>query len=150
MKPHHGACLCQGVRFSITGPLAPIQVCHCAQCRQAQGGPFATNIPVETSALTFHAGQTLLQSYESSPGKERVFCKVCGSPVFSRRASLPGVVRIRAGLLQEPVATRLAFHAFTASKASWWPIADALPQHPEGAPSTPGPAPHAPTRDVDG
>lgn len=143
MKPHHGACLCQGIRFSIAGPLAPIQVCHCAQCRQAQGGPFATNIPVETSALTFHAGQTLLQSYASSPGKERVFCKVCGSPVFSRRASLPGVVRIRAGLLQEPVATQVAFHAFTASKAGWWPILDDLPQHAEGAPST---ASQAPTR----
>ena len=140
MKPHHGACLCQGIRFSIAGPLAPIQVCHCAQCRQAQGGPFATNIPVDTRALTFHAGEMLLQSYESSPGKERVFCKVCGSPVFSRRASLPGVVRIRAGLLQEPVAARPAFHAFTESKASWWPITDTLPQHPEGVPSTPAPA----------
>ncbi len=139
---HHGSCLCEGVRFSITGSLAPIEVCHCAQCRRAQGGPFATNIPVATSALTFLAGEHLLQSHASSPGKERVFCRVCGSPVFSRRASLPGVVRIRAGLLHEPVATQLAFHAFTASKAGWWPLSDALPHHPEGAPPM---APRAPT-----
>lgn len=136
---HHGSCLCQGIRISITGPLAPIQVCHCSQCRQAQGGPFATNIPVEVAQLRFRAGEALLSFYASSPGKERAFCRVCGSPVFSRRASLPGVVRIRAGLLQEPVAARLGFHAHVASQARWWPVNDALPQYPEGAPAVPPP-----------
>jgi hypothetical protein len=126
---HRGACLCQGVRFSITGPLSPIEVCHCAQCRQAQGGPVATNIPVSTSAITFHSGEDLLQRHASSPGKVRAFCKVCGSPVFSQRDALPGVLRIRAGLLEGPVDAPLDFHAFTASKARWWPICDALPQH---------------------
>ncbi len=137
---HHGACLCQGVRFTIQGELAPIQVCHCAQCRQAQGGPFATNIPVDTAALVFHAGLDLLRRFESSPGKVRAFCSVCGSPVFSERTALPGVVRIRAGLLAEPVQARLAFHAHVASKASWWLLNDGLPQHPEGDAGQP-PAP---------
>ncbi|APW43262.1 GFA family protein [Rhodoferax saidenbachensis] len=129
---HHGSCLCKGVQFTIEGALAPVQVCHCAQCRRAQGGPFATNIPVDASRLSFSSGQALLHRFESSPGKVRVFCAVCGSPVFSARDSLPGIVRIRAGLLAEPVQTRLAFHAHVNSKASWWPIDDALPQHPEG------------------
>ena len=100
---HHGSCLCGGIRFTIQGPLAAIQVCHCSQCRQAQGGPVATNIPVEASALAFSQGQDLLQRYESSPGKVRAFCKVCGSPVYSQRDALPSILRIRAGLLQEPV-----------------------------------------------
>jgi hypothetical protein len=134
---HQGSCLCGGVGFAISGALAPIQVCHCAQCRQAQGGPFATNIPVEVGALTFQRGEELLQAYESSPGKVRVFCKVCGSPVLSRRDSLPNVVRVRAGLLHEPVQANIEFHAFTGSKASWWTITDGLPEYPEWAPSPP-------------
>lgn len=138
---HQGSCLCGGVSFNIQGPLAPIQVCHCFQCRQAQGGPVATNIPVEAAALEFSRGEELLQQYESSPGKIRAFCKVCGSPVYSKRESLPGVLRIRAGLLQEPVGTPLAFHAFTASKASWWPIAPGIPEFPEGAPQHTPPSP---------
>lgn len=138
---HQGSCLCGGISFTITGPLAPIQVCHCAQCRQAQGGPVATNIPVEASALSFHQGEELLQQYESSPGKIRAFCKVCGSPVFSKRDSLPGVLRIRAGLLQAPVAAQLAFHAFTGSKAGWWPICGGLPEYAESAPQTSQPTP---------
>jgi hypothetical protein len=131
---HQGSCLCGGISFTITGPLAPIQVCHCAQCRQAQGGPFATNIPVEVNSIAFQQGAELLQHYESSPGKIRAFCKVCGSPVFSKRISLPDVLRIRAGLLGEPVAAGLAFHAFTGSKASWWSICPGLPEYGDGAP----------------
>jgi hypothetical protein len=130
---HHGACLCSGIRFTLTGELPPIQVCHCSQCRRAQGGPFATNIPLETANLVFHSGRDLMRRYESSPGKTRVFCSVCGSPIYSERASLPGIVRLRAGLLAEPVHAALGFHAHIASKASWWPLPDdGVPRHAEG------------------
>lgn len=138
-RRHHGACLCGNVRFTIDGLLAPIQVCHCAQCRKAQGGPFATNIPVETARLQFVAGAEQLRRYESSPGKRRAFCPQCGSPVFSERDSLPGVVRIRAGLLDEPLEARPAFHQHVASACAWWPIDDALPRYPAGAPAGPEP-----------
>lgn len=93
-----------------------------------------TNIPVETANLSFQSGEDLLQHYESSPGKVRAFCRTCGSPVFSRRAAVPGVVRIRAGLLSEPVTTRLAFEAYVADKASWWPLHDDLPTYPAASP----------------
>jgi len=68
-----GRCLCGGVRFRIAGALEPVQVCHCSQCRRAQGGPFATNIPAATAAFELTAGAELLTAYESSPGKQRVF-----------------------------------------------------------------------------
>jgi hypothetical protein len=128
---HHGSCLCEGVRFTIEGKLAPIQICHCSQCRRAQGSAFGANIPVETGKLTFVSGLELLHRYESSPGKTRAFCSVCGSPVFSARALLPGVVRVRAGLLAEPVESRVESHAYVDSKAGWQAIEDELPKYPE-------------------
>ena len=131
---HHGSCLCAGISFTINGLLEPIQVCHCSHCRQAQGGPVATNIPVATEAITFERGLDLLQLYESSPGKVRAFCKVCGSPVFSKRDTLPGVLRIRAGLLKEPINTSIAFHAYVGSKANWWPIDEGATVYLAGAP----------------
>ena len=128
----HAQCLCGGIRFRIEGELAPIQICHCSQCRRAQGAAFAAIIPGAESAVRFDAGTELLSAYEATPGKERVFCRRCGSPIYSRRVSLPGVLRIRAGLIDEPVAARPAFHAYVASKASWYEIGDSLPQHAEG------------------
>jgi hypothetical protein len=124
-----GSCLCGGVRFSIAGELAPIQICHCAQCRKAQGAPVATNTPVSVAAFRLIAGKELLTEYESSPGKKRVFCSRCGSPIYSCRESLPGVLRIRAGLLNEPLDVRPDAHFHTASKCNWWDINDDLPRY---------------------
>ncbi len=45
------------------------------------------------------SGEQLLKVYELSPGKQRPFCSHCGSPVYSRRQSLPSVATER-----EPVA----------------------------------------------
>ncbi|MDO9358386.1 MAG: GFA family protein [Polaromonas sp.] len=129
---HHGSCLCEGVRFTIDGELAPIQICHCSQCRRAQGSAFGANIPVETGKLKFLSGLDLLHRYESSPGKTRAFCSVCGSPVFSERSSLPGVVRVRVGLLAELVESKVASHAYVDSKAGWYVIADGLPKYLAG------------------
>ena len=124
-----GSCLCGRIAFEIEGELAPIQLCHCRQCRKAQGGAFAAVIPVATSAFRFVRGAGSLKPYESSPGKQRCFCAECGSPVFSRRQSLPGVLRVRAGLIDGPLPVRPAWHAHTGSKCDWWPIDDGLLQY---------------------
>lgn len=60
-----GGCLCGGVRFEIEGELAPIQICHCSQCRKAQGTPFVTNIPVDETRFRLLAGNELLRAFSS-------------------------------------------------------------------------------------
>jgi hypothetical protein len=129
---HQGSCLCGRVRFEIDGELAGIQLCHCSQCRRAQGAAFAANLPVRASDFRIVAGAP--KAYESSPGKQRLFCGDCGSPIISRTAADPGMVRVRAGLIAEPVETKAVFHFHVASKASWLPISDGLPQYPGDRP----------------
>jgi hypothetical protein len=92
---------------AVESELEPIQVCHCMQCRKAQGGAFAAVIPVAVSAFHLLSAEHLLKSHESSPGKQRVFCACCGSPIY-RRPSLPSVVRVRAGLFNEPLPVKAA------------------------------------------
>ncbi|MBL0730461.1 GFA family protein [Piscinibacter sp. HJYY11] len=125
-------CLCGGISLRLEGELAPIQICHCSQCRQAQGGAFAANIPVDASKVHVDSGTELMSEYEATPGKKRVFCRRCGSPIYSARENLPGVLRIRAGLITEPLAARPGFHMHVASKANWYEIHDGLPQHSQG------------------
>ncbi len=127
-----GSCLCGGVQFRIDAELAPIQICHCTQCRKAQGAPIATNTPVSTADFRLVAGKELLTGYESSPGKKRVFCSRCGSPVYSCRDSLPDVVRVRLGLINEPVNAKPEAHFHVESKCNWWTIDDGLPQYADG------------------
>jgi hypothetical protein len=140
MPTYTGHCLCGAIRFRIQGPLAPIQVCHCSQCRRAQGTALATNVPVESSAFTLEQGADMLTAFEASPGKQRVFCKRCGSPVYSQRDSLPGVLRVRIGLINEDIDAPLAAHFYAGSKANWWPVCDGAPQFEAGPDSAPMPA----------
>lgn len=118
------ACLCGGVRLGLAAEPGPIDLCHCSMCRKAQGGPFASNAPIAAAAVVIEAGSCLLSSYESSPGHERVFCRRCGSPLFSRQTDTPDVLRLRVGIINEPLKARPAGHYHVASKANWWPLPD--------------------------
>lgn len=124
-----GSCLCGAVRYEIAGELGPIVICHCGQCRKAQGSAFAVNAPVRVADFRVVAGRDALSAYESSPGKKRHFCRRCGSPIMSTRDSVPGIVRVRIGTLDSRVDARPSAHIFAGSKAEWDEIGDALPQY---------------------
>ena len=129
-----GRCLCGGVRLEISGELAPLGYCHCKQCQRASGSAFAANSTVARSDLRFALGEELLREYESSPGRFRVFCSRCGSPVYKRVNEQPDTVRIRLGLLDGDPHLRARVHVFVSEKAPWYEITDSLPQLPEGLP----------------
>ena len=118
------------MRYEIEGEIGPIQLCHCGQCRKAQGGPFGANAPVATTAFRWLQGEESLREYRASPGKRRVFCSACGSPLFSLRDAAPETLRLRAGTLDATEGLTLGFHIQTASRAAWWPIDDELPRFP--------------------
>ena len=130
-----GRCLCGGVAFEFDGPVAGIQVCHCSECRRAQGSAFGTNLPVTTDQFRLVSGEGLLRAFESSPGKDRVFCSTCGSPVYSRLHARPDRLRIRVGLVEDSPELALAFHFHTDSRAGWGPSTDDLTQYPAARPA---------------
>ena len=130
-----GGCLCGAVRYEVRGDLAPIQLCHCGQCRKAQGGAFGANIPVDAAAFRLIQGQGALREYRASPGKRRVFCGVCGGPIFSQRDDAPETLRLRAGGLDETGGLAIGLHIQTTSAADWWPIDDDLPAYPAAGPA---------------
>jgi hypothetical protein len=125
-SPYTASCLCGGVQLALKAEPGPIQICHCVMCRKAQGGPFAAHAEMPASALDVTAGAELLANYESSPGVHRMFCKRCGSPLFSTNADNPSVVRIRVGLIDGPLRTRPSAHYYVGQMANWWRIDDAL------------------------
>ena len=131
----HGSCLCGAVKYEFDGDLGPIVCCHCSMCRKAQGTAFATNAPVEVAKFRITQGEPVLRAYSSSPGKWRCFCSTCGSPLFSKRDSHPGVIRLRVGTLDTRITARPTAHIHVASKAEWFEILDGLPQYPEFEPN---------------
>ncbi|MFW6093783.1 MAG: GFA family protein [Pseudomonadota bacterium] len=108
-------------------------MCHCSQCRKGQGSAFVAVAPVQADDLKFIQGREYLKEFRATPNKARVFCSECGSPLYSARDDCPAVKRLRLGTLETPVQASKQYHAFVASKASWYEIKDGFPQH-EGLP----------------
>ena len=126
---HRGSCLCGQVTYRLAGEITEIACCHCRQCRKVQGTAFATNAPVAESDFQFESGQALIREFESSPGKFRAFCSNCGSPLYSRLAAKPGLLRLRIGTLDTELNHRPDYHIFAADKAEWHAIVDDQPQY---------------------
>ncbi len=134
MDVRTGGCLCGAVRYEVEGELAPIQLCHCEQCRKAQGSAFAANIPVAAAAFRLLQGENALREHCATPAKRRVFCGLCGGPVFSQRDATPDTLRLRAGGLDDTRGLTVGCHIHANSAAEWRPITDDLPRFPEGGP----------------
>lgn len=123
-----GHCLCGDIRFQYDGPLGPVALCHCSQCRRSHGSAFSVSAPVQKVHFQLLSGQDRICEYESSPGRYRAFCSRCGSPVYSRSDAIPGILRLRISLICEPLEKRPAQHNYVGSKADWFEISDHLPQ----------------------
>ena len=123
-----GSCLCGVVKYEVRGAIGGSVCCHCSRCRKASGSAFAINAVVAAKDFVIVDGQASFKCFSTAAGVHRSFCAHCGSPVISRRDSLPDIVRLRLGTLDTPIAHGPEAHIYVGSKAEWFEIRDELPQ----------------------
>ena len=126
-----GSCLCGGIQYEVRGSLGDIIQCHCRRCRKATGTAFATNSPIAKADFRLLQGQQLLKSFTTTTGVSRNFCSECGSPIYSVKADLPDVYRLRIGSLDTPIEQKPTCHFYVGSKAEWEDIHDTVAQYHE-------------------
>lgn len=120
----NGSCLCGKVTFRVGGELSNMTHCHCSMCRKTHGSQFATYMTATECEYT--SGAELIESFISSEGFARAFCKDCGSVL--PESNEEGQYDIPAGLLDDDPGLRPEAHIFTESKAVGYTIHDELPQ----------------------
>lgn len=130
----HGSCLCGSVRYQVDQLDMPIQHCHCHTCRKAHAAAFASTAGVLRQHFRWLQGQELLNRYESSPGKLRYFCRVCGSQLLAERPAQPHVI-LRVATLDEAPSLRPSAHIWCSHHVAWLAYAD-VPIYPEWQPSS--------------
>ncbi len=125
-----GRCLCGEIKFECTHPGEPVTICHCAQCRQWGGSPWAaTSVPLEAFKVT--EGENALTWYVSSDFAMRGFCRTCGSSMFwhaDRHPEWSESIAIAAGCVNEPTGLKVARHIWCRSKGDYYTIDGDLPQ----------------------
>jgi len=103
--------------------------CHCSRCRASTGTAFKAFAGIEREKLAFTAGRDrLLIIGDENANDTR--CAVCGSLLFSV-VSDGARVHVAMGSLIDAPSIRPTEHIFVGSKAPWFEITDALPQHQE-------------------
>ena len=112
--------------------------CHCSQCRKATGSAFGVWALVDQDAFRWTEGLEAIAEHASSDHGRRLFCKQCGATLGNLTSRRPQFMHVAAGTLDGAPAFGLSFHVYTGSKAAWYEITDALPQH-EVEPAPRGP-----------
>jgi len=133
----HGSCLCGGVAFEAATPLLAVYNCHCLRCRKARAAAHTTNGFVDPKGLRFTRGEDLLDHYKVPEAQffTQAFCRICGSGMPHIDLSRPRV-GIPFGSLDNDPGRGPGDHIYCDFKASWYTIADDIPQHAER--SSPG------------
>jgi hypothetical protein len=125
-----GGCLCGAVRFRAEGEPHNVRICHCRTCQKAMGSLFFARALFDQRALSVQ-GET--SRYASSDAMDRIFCKSCGTRLFSWRSN-----GTAAGVALAVFDDRNAFapteHMWVAEKMDWVKLDDGLPQYPGTVP----------------
>ena len=129
MSPFHanGRCLCNGVRFEISGLVRNLCYCHCESCRRAVGAPFVAWGTVDADVFKVVAGH--LSIVNSSKNVTRGFCEKCGSSLTYQEAMRSGEIDFTLVSLDDPSRCPPEMHIWVKDKLSWVQLDDALPQY---------------------
>jgi hypothetical protein len=125
-----GGCLCGAVRFKAEGEPLNVRICHCRNCQKAMGSPFFARALFDQRSLNVE-GETV--QYPSSAALERVFCKRCGTRMFSRRTN-GTVVGVALAAFDDRNAFQPTEHIWLSEKMDWVRIDDGLKQYQESVP----------------
>lgn len=131
-----GGCLCGAVRFTIDAEPTAARICWCRDCQRIASGSATVNVVFPADAVTITGDLGLFTMIADSGNPvERGFCKTCGSQIYSRTLTPPGLpMRIRAGVLDDPELKAPAAAIWTDSAPSWAPIPEGMPKHPKAPP----------------
>jgi len=130
--PLTGGCLCGGVRFEVTEPLRDAGYCHCTRCQRRTGTASSVSGGVVPGSLRVLSGEKLITDYRPPDGFVKVFCRVCGSALWSRHPENPEVIAIRLGTFDGDPGVRPSWRQFVAYAVPWEALPDdGLPRFSE-------------------
>lgn len=129
-----GSCLCKAVEYEVDQLDMPIIHCHCQTCQKAHAAPLASSAGVQREHFRWLKGKDKLTAFESSPGKLRYFCSICGSHVVAERPA-QGHVIVRVATLDEDPGLRPEAHIWCSHDVTWLRDGDDVSYYEEWQPN---------------
>lgn len=133
VKHMKGSCLCGTVEYEIDQLDMPIAHCHCRTCRKAHAAAFASTAGVRREHFRWLKGEEQLTAFESSPGKFRHFCSVCGAHLMAERPAQPHVI-LRVATLDDDPGSVPAMRIWRSHDVVWLQDGSDVPSYQEWQP----------------
>jgi len=123
-----GNCLCGQVNFEADGDIKMQGNCHCTDCQQISGSPFATLLFLKDEDVKI-TGDTKRFEHQVDSGNTltKDFCSNCGSQMFGGNVGRPGMTAIKAGVINEKEHIKPQFNVYVSSKAPCTILDDTIP-----------------------
>ena len=128
-----GSCLCGQVQYEVQELASPIMHCSCRTCRKAHAAAFNTAAAVKAEYFNWLGGEALLKSYQSSPGKHRVFCSHCGTQLVKQVDGSDRLV-LRVATLDEDPQQVPQMQIWASHEVPWLHYGLDVPAYPEWQP----------------
>ena len=127
-----GSCLCRAIRYEVTVPISELRHCHCKDCQKSSGAGGAVNAMIPSSGFRITHGEPRRFTKVADSGRtlHRFFCGDCGSPLYSRRESMPEMTSVRIGTLDDAPPMKVTANIWTNSAPPWAYIDPASNQVP--------------------
>ena len=122
--PQTGGCLCGKIRYEITEAPQLVYTCHCIACQQQTSSAFSLGVTVPETGFRLTSGEprALQRNTDSGRINTRFVCADCASWLYSQPRG--GLVRVRAGSLDDRSWLRPTRHLWTRSKQPWVTFAE--------------------------
>ncbi len=118
MNYFQGSCLCDSVRYELTGELQKFFLCHCQRCRKDTGSAHAANLFVKPVSFHWLSGADLVKTYHHPDSRHvKSFCQNCGSAVPTVIDNV--MVLLPGGSLDSDLPYKPDANIFIDSQANW-------------------------------
>ena len=118
-KVYRGGCDCGAVRYTASGRMRDVVICHCGQCRRTSGH-VAAFTGTHKKFLSFDEDRGL-KWYASSDHARRGFCGECGSSLFWDVLDGKGI-GIAAGSLDTPTGLKTLAEIFVGGRSDYYEL----------------------------
>ena len=107
MAKFTGGCQCGGIRYQADADPVFAAHCQCNDCKKASGTGHATAAAFPDAAVTFTGkAKAFTTTTDAGAKATREFCPECGGRLTFRSTSMPGMVLLMAGSLDDPGAIK--------------------------------------------
>ena len=125
--PYTGGCQYGSVRYVVTAEPIRLLACHCKECQRQSGSAFGMSMLVKKDSLTVSGVMKQFTRIADSGNEVTgAFCPECGVRIYHGLKSVPDVLSLKPGTLDDTSWLRPRYFIWLKSAQNWISVPDGV------------------------